>query len=98
MSVILWLVRVLVILFIIRLVVSFFRGTLAPARGTAKPRGSAAKPERIGGKLVQDPECGTYIPEERAIRHGRGDRVQFFCSVDCRDKWLARGADRAAAE
>jgi YHS domain-containing protein len=36
-----------------------------------------------GSHLVQDPVCGTYIPEETALR--AGDKC--FCSEDCRQKY-----------
>ena len=98
MSALLWIVRVLVILFVIRLVVSFLRGTLVASRTPTTRRGPSGTPERMGGKLVRDPECGTYIPEERAVRYGRGDRAEFFCSVECRDKWLARTERKASSE
>jgi hypothetical protein len=97
MSVILWLLRALVILLVIRLVVSFIRGTLVTSRQRVVRRGQAGSPERIGGRLVQDPQCGTYIPEERAITYGRGDRAQHFCSEQCRDTWIAQGAGRRSA-
>jgi YHS domain-containing protein len=98
MSALLWFVRVLVILFVIRLIVSFLRGTLTAGRTPTTRRRPSGPPERVGGKLVRDPECGTYIPEERAVKYGRGDQTQFFCSVACRDKWLARNERRAASE
>jgi len=34
--------------------------------------------------LVQDPVCGTYIPEQTALRAGD----KFFCSEDCKGKFL----------
>ena len=91
MGVLLWIARLLVVLLILRFAVIFIRSVMQGASSpAARPRGRTA-PERLGGKLVQDPECGTYVAEERAIRHGRGDRTQYFCSEACRDRWVNRG-------
>jgi hypothetical protein len=45
--------------------------------------------ERKGGTLVRDPNCGTYIPEARAITLGSGSHALHFCSAACRDAYTA---------
>jgi hypothetical protein len=89
-----WLLDLLVLWLIVRAVSRMFTGRQTPApRGRPRP---AAKPvERLGGTLVRDPQCGTYIPESRAIRVGSGDEVQFFCSTTCRDAYVGRDVKRA---
>lgn len=96
MGVLLWIVRLLVVLLVLRLIVIFVRSVLQGAAPSPPRARGRSTPERLGGKLVQDPECGTYVAEERAIRHGRGDRTQFFCSEACRDRWVNRGERPAA--
>lgn len=87
MTLLLWIVRALVILFIIRLVVSFVTGVRrAPAQRPSQRRPQ----ERLGGTLVRDPNCGTFIPQERAIVVGSGDDKQFFCSQECSQAWKLR--------
>lgn len=90
MSLISWIVRILVILFLIRLVVRFLSGV---ARGYSAPR-PAQKPNqpatREGGQLVRDPNCGTYVAVGRALRQGTGDHAEYFCSENCRNAWAAR--------
>ena len=54
----LWIVRILVVLFVLRLVLRAVTGTRAPA--------SRRRQARIGGSLVRDPQCGTYLPPARA--------------------------------
>lgn len=87
-----WILRILAVLLVIRLIVRFVGGLLqglsgassGSARGAAKPSGP-----RVGGRLVRDPQCGTHVPEAKAIRVGGGDSAVYFCSTTCRDQWTA---------
>jgi hypothetical protein len=79
-----WAFRIILILLIIRFLLNLF--TRRPA---AQKRRSAPAPERIGGTLVRDPHCGTYIPQTNAIAVGRGTSAVYFCSSGCRDAWTA---------
>ena len=85
-----WIVRILVILFIIRLVLRFFSRLTAAARppGPGPTRNQPAT--REGGHLVRDPNCGTYVATGRALREGSGDNAVYFCSETCRNEWAAR--------
>ena len=76
-----WIVRVLVILMILRIVSRWIWPL--PPRQTGRVK--ARTRERLGGRLVRDPHCGTYLPVERAIRVGSGDAALHFCSTACRD-------------
>ncbi len=40
------------------------------------------------GDMVQDPVCGTYVPEDSRIRVKDGKQVYRFCSFECRDAYL----------
>lgn len=40
------------------------------------------------GEMVKDPVCGTYVSSDSDIRVKQGDQVYYFCSYDCRDKFL----------
>ena len=82
----LWLVRVLVLLVVVRLIV---RGVYAAIGKRQTPKPSWRVPERVGGALVRDPQCGTYVPESRALVLGRGPDVLHFCSATCRDAWTS---------
>jgi hypothetical protein len=83
-----FLLDALVFFFIIRLVARLFFG-FGGGR-VSSPRPSAPPPERSGGTLVRDPQCGTFIPESRAIQLRTGGAVLFFCSTACRDAYAAR--------
>ena len=64
------------------------RGTPAPR----KPR-TFAPPGHGVEEMVQDPVCGTWVPLNQAIAFRRGRETLYFCSAECRDKFLAKRAD-----
>ncbi len=42
------------------------------------------------GEMVKDPVCGAYVRKDGDIRVRQGDTVHFFCSYECRDKYIKR--------
>jgi uncharacterized protein len=85
-----WIVRVLAILLLIRMILRGLfaaRSSKARTQGRPAPGDRARGQERIGGELVRDPNCGTYIPKTRAFVVGSGDAAQYFCSTECRDAY-----------
>ena len=84
MRVLLWVIRALAVLLLIRLVVNAFMG--GRRRAPAGPRPSRSPQERSLGELVRDPNCGTYVAKASAIVVGSGDHARYFCSVKCRDE------------
>jgi hypothetical protein len=81
-----WILRFLVVLFVIRLIVNAIFGSRPRQAGPVRPSGPS---ERAGGTLVRDPQCGTYLPENRASRVGSGSEARYFCSTACRDAYRA---------
>jgi YHS domain-containing protein len=55
------------------------------------PRGAGpAKSAAAGGEhLFRDPVCGTFVPEKGTVTASSGGVTHHFCSVACRDKFLA---------
>jgi uncharacterized protein len=83
-----WIFRILLILFIIRLVLRFLAGAMRPS-APPPPRAPRTPPTIEGGQLVRDPHCGTYIPISRALRSGPASDPVYFCSAACRDAWAS---------
>ncbi len=90
MNLIVWIFRILIILFIIRLVVRFLARLMAAGAGAGPSSQSNQPATREGGHLVRDPNCGTYVAVGRALREGSGDNAVYFCSETCRNAWAAR--------
>ena len=93
MTVLTWIIRIIIVALIVRMVLRLVSGQ-RPQVGGRAPR----KPvERAGGALVQDPQCGTYIPQSTALVAGRGADVKYFCSPACRDRYMASHGRRHAS-
>ncbi len=45
--------------------------------------------------MVQDPQCGTYVPRHEAVSAWVGGAEKFFCSKQCRDAYLDARKKRA---
>jgi hypothetical protein len=41
-------------------------------------------------ELIQDPQCGSYFLKQRGIPARIGAETLYFCSKDCRDKYLGK--------
>ena len=81
------LIRMLILGALVWWLVRLVKGLIPPARTRTpgRPQGGGELP---GGELVQDPQCGVYIPKETAVKGSRG---QLFCSPECRDAYRDRG-------
>jgi hypothetical protein len=90
-----WILRIILLLILLRFVLRL----LFPNRRPARPTRPRSVPERSGGELVRDPQCGTYIPKVSALTLNTGDGIQYFCSATCRDAYTAgrRSASRDTA-
>ena len=74
------LLRVVLLLFAVRLIGRFLASLLAPL--------GAPRPAAEAGALVRDRICNTFLPRERALRAFVGGREEHFCSAGCRDRAL----------
>ena len=77
-----FLLRVIGIFIVLYAGLSMVRRLLAAFAPAGHVTGATAG---SAGHLVKDPVCGTYVPEATALHAGD----QFFCSEDCRHKWVA---------
>jgi len=71
-------------------------GTLARAFSIfvqASGGGNGARQKQVPqvpltGELKRDPVCGTYISTATSLKVGEGATAVYFCSGECRDKYL----------
>ena len=63
-------------------------GELISPRTDAAPQASG-KQVPLTGELKKDPACGTYIAAATSIQEKVGGETVYFCSKQCRDKYVA---------
>jgi uncharacterized protein len=51
--------------------------------------GKRASSPEVMDVMVQDPQCGTYLPKHESVRAWTRGEERFFCSKACRDAYLA---------
>lgn len=50
------------------------------------------------GVLVRDPICGVYVEKESSFSVRNGDTVEYFCSDDCRQKYIKQVQEQRKIE
>ena len=92
-----WLLRILLLFMLIRalmlIVGGLFRGLMDAARVPDDDRREKSGPGQVArsnGTLVQDPVCGTYVLQERALAVTTDGATAFFCSERCRSAYDAQ--------
>ena len=83
MRILLWIIRALAIIVLLRIVLRMIFGNRFSAARTRGPQAGRKPQERIGGELIRCARCGTYVPRDRALVQGTGDRAVYFCSETC---------------
>lgn len=77
---------------IIWLIVGFLLYTLVQLikQHLRKPPAPPAEKTAHGEEMIKDPECGTYVPRNDAIKAEVKGTIRYFCSSDCLDKYKQR--------
>jgi uncharacterized protein len=84
-----FLVRILLviaILLLVRRIMSLL--TARPQQGGQIRNGNASRQE-AATDTVRDPVCGMYMDRRLALRLEKGKGAFFFCSKECREKFLS---------
>lgn len=53
-------------------------------------RSSASGQIQTSGELRKDPVCGTFVLASSAITARSGEGTAYFCSRECRDRFLSQ--------
>ncbi len=83
----------LLLLLVVRAIVARIFGNRRKASGN-QPRGRWNRARAtVRGRMVKDPQCGIYVATDLAVRTRTKDTNLYFCSEECRDKFLRRRRD-----
>lgn len=55
------------------------------------------RPARATGQMVRDRVCQTFLPREMALTLVRDGDTHYFCSEDCRERFLTGKIDTVSA-
>jgi YHS domain-containing protein len=92
--VILYLLFAVILISVLRAVMGIiakgFGELMGPRAGQAsQPSQAPGKQVPLTGELKKDPACGTYIAAASSIQEKVGGETLYFCSKQCRDKYVA---------
>ena len=92
--VILYLLFAVILISVLRAVMGIiakgFGELMGPRPGQASQSSQApGKQVPLTGELKKDPACGTYIAAASSIQEMVGGETLYFCSKQCRDKYVA---------
>jgi YHS domain-containing protein len=78
------LMRIILYALLAYIVYTFIRAFQKLGQKSHSPRQS----KRNTGLMVKDEVCNTYLPQEDAIKEIKEGKKYFFCSKECRQKFL----------
>jgi YHS domain-containing protein len=55
---------------------------------TATEKKEETQKKIVDENLVKDPVCGLYIPESKAVKLRVKNKDYYFCSNECKEKFL----------
>jgi uncharacterized protein len=87
-----FLFRILVLVGVIWLVRRFLSLLMKDSRKT----GSKNNPADSAKHMVKDPICGMYMDSRLAVRLESGKEFVYFCSEECKNKYLGKPAGEEA--
>ena len=83
----------LLLLLVVRAIIARIFGTRRKSSGNrSRGRWNRAR-ATVRGRMVKDPQCGIYVATDLAVRTHTKDENLYFCSEECRDKFLRRSRD-----
>jgi len=85
--------RTLLFIFIIWQVVRF----VASLMGGAKKSNRKSTTREAANYMVKDPVCGMYMDSRLAVRLENGKESAYFCSDECRNKFLHNPSESETA-
>jgi len=71
--------RILIIAFL----VFFLYRVIKALTGFGRPAQRTGADGEVIDEMVQDPQCGTYIPRQEAVRRRIAGQEHYFCSEKC---------------
>ncbi len=89
-----WMLRLLLLFLLVRALMLLLGGVVRGIVKASRPQSEPPSRQPLsGGTLVQDPVCGTYVLQDRALSLPTdAGGTAFFCSERCRSTYDAQAA------
>jgi YHS domain-containing protein len=87
-----WLLGLVVVISLLRGVIGIIlKGLGQLVNPQSSPQGGQRPAGQVPltGELKKDPACGTYISAATSLKETVGGETFYFCSKQCRDKYVA---------
>jgi uncharacterized protein len=84
--------RFLIIGLLLYLAYHLFKAWALPGKPTKRTQREEGM-TRIDDVMVKDPFCGIYFPEQKGVKGVIRGKAYYFCSTQCRDKFLESASD-----
>jgi YHS domain-containing protein len=69
------------------------RQVLGKIMKSARPPGMDGNASVAPNNMVKDPVCGMYMDSRLAVRLENRKQSYYFCSEECKDKYLSRSGE-----
>ena len=83
------LLLVVMLITVLRSVLGIIGKALSGSANRNRPAQRPSEQVPLSGELKKDPACGTYISAATSIKESVGGQTFYFCSKQCRDKYVA---------
>ncbi len=79
------------------LIYLLFKRVFTRRAATQRPHAEQRRPAPIQDELVRDPVCGVYCPKRDALMLRTGGETHYFCSEECRRRFLQENSPEKGA-
>ena len=86
------LLLVVLVITVIRSVLGIISRGFSGAQPNRPAQRSSSQQVPLSGELKKDPSCGTYISAATSIKETVAGQTFYFCSKQCRDKYVGSAA------
>ena len=83
------LIRLLLLLGVGYLIITGIRRLFLSTASLSQEQSDGSSNSADGVSLVQDPQCGRFIPQSEAIVVSQRGQTVYFCSEKCRTEYRA---------
>ena len=86
-------IKYIILFVVLFLLYRAIKSRMFPAASSRRPVSSKTAAE-IADDMIKDPFCEAYFPKRNAVHLSFGGKDLYFCSSQCKDKYLAERIEK----